>query len=349
MIAKTYGRSPGPIDELPPFPEGWYFIASRESILREKLIEKTWLGEEIVVWCDLEGRICVADAKCPHLGSHLGPSVGGEVREGCLVCPFHGFEFDATGQCVSTPYAPAPSTARLRLYETREILGMVFAWWGSGGRAPQWQLPDGPPPGAEWCNVGFRTLRFAGHVQQLAENSVDFGHLTYIHGYDNVSPIGSISVEGAYLRSSFEFKRARRVAGMDMVYEVSAVAHVYGLGYSFVEIHETTIDMRARYWVLATPIDSKRVELVLANQVRQMGKPRRVIMGLRFLPVMLRHRVMNQILLSQQKRDVQQDVVIWERMTYQHQPRLCRSDGPIGAYRRYCRQFYPELTSSGTQ
>ncbi len=33
-------------DELSPFPEGWYFVASRDSILREKLIEKTWLGEE---------------------------------------------------------------------------------------------------------------------------------------------------------------------------------------------------------------------------------------------------------------------------------------------------------------
>lgn len=32
---------------LPPFPEGWYFVASRESILREKLIEKTWLGVEM--------------------------------------------------------------------------------------------------------------------------------------------------------------------------------------------------------------------------------------------------------------------------------------------------------------
>ncbi|MYC68299.1 MAG: Rieske 2Fe-2S domain-containing protein [Acidobacteriia bacterium] len=346
MITKTNGRSPGPIDELPSFPEGWYFIASRESILREKLIEKTWVGEEIIVWCDSEGRICVADAKCPHLGSHLGPSVGGKVRGDCLVCPFHGFEFDATGQCVATPNAPAPRGAKLQLYETKEILGMVFGWWGSGGRPPQWHLPDGPPPGAEWCKLGFRTLRFPGHVQQLAENSVDFGHLAYVHGYSNVTPVGSLSVEGAYLRSRFEFKRVRRVAGIDVVHEVSADTHVYGLGYSFVEIHETSIDMRVRYWVLSIPVDSERVELVLANQVRQMHKPRKPIMGLRFLPVSLRHRVMNQILLSQQRRDVQQDVVIWERMRYRRQPRLCLADGPIGAYRRYCRQFYPELAAS---
>ncbi len=62
------------MDELPAFPEGWYFVASRESILRKQLIEKTWLGEEIVAWCDKAGRVCVADAVCPHLGSYLGPA-----------------------------------------------------------------------------------------------------------------------------------------------------------------------------------------------------------------------------------------------------------------------------------
>ena len=236
---------------------------------------------------------------------------------------------------------PAPKAAKLKLYETREILGMVFAWWGTGGRPPQWHLPEEPFVGNEWCKVGFRTLRFQGHVQQLAENSVDLGHLAYVHGYDNVTPTGSLSVDGAYLRSSFDFKRVRRAAGMELVLNVSATAHLHGLGYSFVEIHEKTIDMHIRYWVLSTPVDSKRVELVLANQVRELRKPRRPILGLRFLPVNVRHRVMNEILLSQQKRDGEQDVVIWERMRYRHPPRLCRSDGPIGKYRRYCRQFYP--------
>ena len=176
---------------------------------------------------------------------------------------------------------------------------------------------------------------------------MDFVHLGYIHGYDNVTPVGSISVEGAYLRSRFEFKRVRRVAGIDIVYEVSTVVHLHGLGYSFVEIHEHTIDLRARYWVLSTPVDCRSVELVLVNQVRQLCKPRRPIMGLRFLPMKLRHSVMNRILLWQQERDVRQDVAIWERMRYQHQPRLSRADGPIGMYRRYCRQFYPELAISG--
>ena len=75
------------------------------------------------------------------------------------------------------------------------------------------------------------------------------------------------------------------------------------MGYFFVEFHEKTIDMRARYWVLATLVDWERVELALANQVRQMRKPLRPVMGLRFLPMNLRHSVMNRIPLSQRDID----------------------------------------------
>ena len=333
--------------ELPPFPEGWYFLATRESILREGLIEKQWMGEEVVAWCDEEGRLCVADSVCPHLGSSLGPEVGGKVRGGRLVCPFHGFQFDATGQCVATPNAPPPRAARLKVYETREILGLVFAWFGSGGRPPSWRLPDDPPTGPEWGEPGFRTLRFRGHPQETAENAVDLGHLRYVHGYDSVNPVGSATVDGPYLKSSFEFRRVRAILGLkDLVYEVSAVTHIHGLGYSFVEIHEKTIDLRSRLWVLPTPVDGTLIDLLLVGQMREIPRPRRFFSGLGFLPGKLRRKLMNQIFLWQQKEDVLQDVMIWDRKRHRAPPRLCQSDGPIGLYRRYCRQFYPDPEES---
>ena len=198
---------------LSPFPEGRYFIANRKTIEKEKLFEKTWLGERIVVWCNEDGDVCVAEAVCPHLGSDLGPEAGGRVRNGCLVCPFHGFEYDVTGQCVATPCAPPPRSARLRVFETREILGLVFAWRGSGGRPPQWELPEAPPTGADWCEMEFWSVRFAGHPQETTENSVDLGHLRYVHGYSSVNGVGPVSVDGAWLKSCFDFKRTQTVAG----------------------------------------------------------------------------------------------------------------------------------------
>ena len=93
---------------LSPFPEGWFFVASRQALSKAKLIKKVWMGETIVAWCDENGRVCVAEAYCPHLGADLGPDAGGRICAGRLVCPFHGYELDAAGQCVATPYADPP-------------------------------------------------------------------------------------------------------------------------------------------------------------------------------------------------------------------------------------------------
>lgn len=346
MPTNAKSRSLSIIRELPLFPEGWYFVAKRADVLRSRLIERTWVGEQIVVWGDREGRICVADAFCPHLGSHMGPTVGGKVRDGCLVCPFHGFVFDTTGRCVATPNAPAPKAAKLKVYHTREICGMVFAWWGVGGRPPQWHLPDEPPAGEEWGGLRSTALRFRGHPQETTENSVDLEHLAYTHGYDEVEPTASLSVDGAYLRSCFDFKTVRRVAGLfDIESDVSTVTHVHGLGYSFVEIHESNIGMDARMWVLATPVDGEFIELTLATQARDVPGPKRFIAGMRFLPMRVRRWVAGRVMLLEEKRYVMQDVAIWERKRFQSPPRLCRADGPIGKYRLYCRQFYPRLSS----
>ncbi len=331
-----------------PFPEGWYFVADRRSLAKGELIEKQWMGQDIVVWCNDEGAVCVARSLCPHLGSSLGPAAGGRVRDGRLVCPFHGFTYDATGACVATPYAPPPKGTRLSVFPTREILGLVFAWWGIDGRPPQWDLPEEPAAGDEWSDLEIETLRFPGHPQETTENSVDLAHLRYVHGYDNVKPVGSATVEGARLVSCFDFRRRTRIAGViDLVFDVSAATYVHGLGYSFVDIREHTVGMETRLWVLTTPVDGTLVDLVLVSQARMLRKPKRFVAGLGFLPVKVRTGIMNRFLLSIQKQDVLQDVVIWGKKSYRPHPSLCGSDGPIGRYRRYCRQFYPRGDDGG--
>lgn len=325
---------------LYPYPEGWYFVATRESILREKLVAKSWLGMEIVAWRDGDGRLCVAEAVCPHMGADLRPAGGGAVRDGCLVCPFHGFEFDATGQCVATPHAPAPRAAKLRVFETQEVLGLVFAWWGINGRSVQWNLPEEPATGADWSRMAYHRFQFAGHPQETAENSVDLAHLQHIHGYDHVEPVGTVSVNGAYLKSCFDFRRRRRIAGLfNVEFSVSAVTNVHGLGYSFVEITEHSIGMEARLWVLSTPINTTEVELTLVSQIRDFPRPKRFVVGLGFIPMRLRTPLINGIMIRAQKRDVDQDVIIWERKKYLARPKLSRADGEIAVYRRYCDQF----------
>ncbi|MCY4449123.1 MAG: Rieske 2Fe-2S domain-containing protein [Chloroflexi bacterium] len=326
-----------------PFPEGWYFIGSRKAMQKARLIWKTWMGENIVVWCDENERVCVAEAYCPHLGSDLGPDAGGRVRDGRLVCPFHGFEYDATGQCVATPFAPPPRAARLRVFETQEIAGLIFGWWGIEGRAAHWHLPTDLADQTGWSAISIRTLRFPGHPQETTENSVDLAHLRYVHGYGSVDRAGDVSVDGAYLRSDFDFRRNYKIAGaLPFNLDISTNTHIFGLGYSFVEIREKSIGMDMRLWVLATPVDGTLIDLSLASQVREIRNPKRWISGLGFLPVGWRAPMMNRFISPQQEQDVRRDVIIWSRKRYRSLPRLARSDGEIMTFRAYCTQFYPE-------
>ncbi|WP_420625296.1 Rieske 2Fe-2S domain-containing protein [Candidatus Poriferisodalis sp.] len=340
----TGARELANTSSLPPFPEGWYFLATRQAVEKSKLLEQTWMGQNIIIWCDASGRISVARSVCPHLGSQLGPAAGGRVVDGRLVCPFHGFQYDADGQCVATPSAAPARSAQLSVFETRELNGLIFAWWGMDGRPPQWHLPAEPPDAGEWSNIQIRTVRFPGHPQETSENSVDIAHLSHVHGYGNVTNEIPVSIDGPYLESRFGFSTTRKIAKIARLnLEVTAIARVTGLGYSYVEFQELSIGIDARLWVLATPVDGTLIDMSIISQVREIRSPKRRIAGLGFLPRRMRAPIMNKFVADLQIQDVHQDVVVWSRKQYVPRPKLARSDGEVMKYRAYCAQFYPDL------
>lgn len=324
------------------YPEGWYLVEVARNLSRNGLLQKQWMGKQIVAWRDTAGTACVSEAFCPHLGGHLGPKSGGRVRNGRLVCPFHGFEYDIGGRCVATPNAPPPRTARLNVYETREHNGLIFAWWSGVGRPPQWELPDWPEQ--EWHRLEYGSLRFRGHPQETTENSVDINHLQYVHGYESVSQVGQVKIDGAYLQSRFAFRRRMNLAGVPILTDVRAKAHVWGLGYSFVEFHERVSGLYLRQWIMNSPVNDTHIDMVIALQVKRWepGQKWLATLLVRCLPPGWLPR----FFISRVKHDVRQDMRIWENKRYQPLPILSRTDGEIMAYRKYCEQFYPELEAA---
>ncbi|WP_419930534.1 Rieske 2Fe-2S domain-containing protein [Candidatus Poriferisodalis sp.] len=331
------------VSSLPPFPEGWFFIATRDAVRKAGLMQRTWMGEEIVIWSDPAGQICVAKSVCPHLGSELGPEAGARVVGGRLVCPFHGFEFETSGQCVATPSGAPARSAKLDLVEVREIEGLIFGWWGLGGRPSQWHLPDVPQTEDDWTDLQIRTIRFAGHPQETSENSVDIAHLSCIHGYHNVTNDAPVSVDGPQLESRFSFSTTRKIAKFaKLTLDVSAIAHVVGLGYSFVEFQEHSIGLDARLWVLAAPVDGTLIDMSIVSRMRTLHEPKRPIIGLSFLPTRIRAPIVNKFIADLQIGEVKQDVVIWSHKHYVPRPRLVHTDGEIMKFREYCAQFYAD-------
>lgn len=71
---------------------GWYVLDSKRAIGPGPSRYRV-SGQDYVVW-RAEGGILVAPDSCPHMGARLSD---GFVRDGCVVCPWHGLALDGEG------------------------------------------------------------------------------------------------------------------------------------------------------------------------------------------------------------------------------------------------------------
>lgn len=324
---------------LPPYPNGWYVLAFSPQLSRERLLSRTAFGRELVLWRTASGRAAAMDAYCPHLGAHLGHA--GRVRGEALRCGFHGFCFDAEGTCVATGYdSKPPPTARIATWPVREVNGMVLVYHGADGAAPPWEVPALEQRG--WSRPVHRRFELAAHPQETTENSVDLGHFAHVHGYDTVRMLRDVVTDGPYLSTAYASRRPLPLLGRRarLRFDFEFETHIHGLGYSQVDVLVRGFDVRARLWVLPTPIDARRLRLHLAASGDGNGDD--VHRLLRWIPRHLRAIAVGYGLLIGLVADARQDFAIWAHKRYVHPPALAQGDGPIGRYRAWAAQFYGE-------
>lgn len=165
-----------------------------------------------------EGKACVLDAYCPHLGAHLG--VGGRVSGNCIECPFHGWQFDGRdGQCASIPYTAGksnisheplyqllrlrqrpviyinlshtvPQIARVKCWPVDEVNGFIFFWYHAEQEEPGWKIPvidelqstASKGKNDSWLYRGRSDYKINAHIQEIPENGADVAHLAHLHG-----------------------------------------------------------------------------------------------------------------------------------------------------------------------
>src|SRR5665213_3880699 len=139
------------------------------------------LVEDLVLFRDRSGKFGLIAEACPHRRASL--AYGIPEADG-IRCPYHGWKFDATGQCRDMPNEPTGSTFSERTqttaYPVEELGGLLFAYLGPQP-APQLPRLDGfVVPG---------TVRMVGTALvpcnwlQIMENSLDPVHTEWLHGH----------------------------------------------------------------------------------------------------------------------------------------------------------------------
>lgn len=161
-------------------PDQWYVILESRK-LKQIPIGITRLGEKIVVWRDREGKPYVISDKCPHRGASLSQ---GKVTDGQLQCPFHGFEFDPSGNCIMIPAngrtSIPPKAMKSRAYLTREAFGFIWLWWGEE-QSEYPELPWFDDLGEEDFAYSSIYAHWPVHYSRCIENQLDVIHLPFVH------------------------------------------------------------------------------------------------------------------------------------------------------------------------
>ena len=118
------------------FAHVWTPIAERRNVKQGATLRVMLAGEPIVLWRDGTGSISAFHDRCPHRGVAL--SLGRVLPNGCLECPFHGWQFDPSGACKKVPLAPEAKRERLsaRAFPVRELGPYVWIYTAPVLNAP---------------------------------------------------------------------------------------------------------------------------------------------------------------------------------------------------------------------
>ena len=140
------------------------------------------LGEELVLFRDANGQLGLLGEHCPHRGTSLEY---GDIEDGGLRCPYHGWLFDVHGQCMEMPAEPKDSKFCQKVkhlsYPVRELGGLIFAYMGADR--------DNPPPLPNYAPLldrgGQRQIEPVRQADynwfNFFENSADPAHVCILH------------------------------------------------------------------------------------------------------------------------------------------------------------------------
>ena len=141
------------------------------------------LGQDLVLFKNAQGEFGLLDRDCPHRGADL--AFGRNEGDG-LRCPFHGWKFDITGQCIQTPGEPEGSKlctrVKQRNYPLIERSGVLFAWFGADSTTAP------PLPALDCLSApNSHTFAFKGQWQcnwlQAFEVGIDPVHPSFLHRF----------------------------------------------------------------------------------------------------------------------------------------------------------------------
>jgi phenylpropionate dioxygenase-like ring-hydroxylating dioxygenase large terminal subunit len=156
----------------------WHPVAYSREVAADSPRSAKLLDEHLVLWRTADGTAQAMQDLCIHRGTALSL---GWIKDDCIVCPYHAWEYNTDGACVKIPQKDGlsiPTKARTVKYRCQEQYGLIWVTLGE----PVYPLPEIPElENGEWKVVETGPFAWQSDASRQVENFTDFGHFPWVH------------------------------------------------------------------------------------------------------------------------------------------------------------------------
>jgi phenylpropionate dioxygenase-like ring-hydroxylating dioxygenase large terminal subunit len=109
----------------------------------------------------------------------------GWLEEDCIRCPYHGWKYQADGQCIEIPsnasQTPIPKRANINSYPVQEKYGFIWLFYGDLPEKERPSIPPLPEYAHPTMHPIYLEYEMVAHYTRVIENALDPAHLYAVH------------------------------------------------------------------------------------------------------------------------------------------------------------------------
>jgi vanillate O-demethylase monooxygenase subunit len=157
----------------------WYCAAPTIEVSTQP-IEQVICDRPIVIFRTAEsGKLVAMENRCPHRQAPLsmGKVIGDEI-----MCIYHGWVMNSSGQCVHIPHQDnIAKSVQIETYPIVEKWGLIWIWIGNSERVDETLIPDMDWTKDENRSSVFIRFHVDANYQLMADNLLDVSHSDFLH------------------------------------------------------------------------------------------------------------------------------------------------------------------------
>ena len=299
-------------------PDYWYAVESDRALKPGQTREVTFWGRSIALYRGQDGSLAALENRCAHRQVKISL---GEVRGCKLVCPYHGWTYDAEGKCVEIPhdlFGRNMPNFKIASFPVKERYGLIWIFPGNPALAETRKIPDIPELEGprRWACVPIEFL-WKAHHSMIVDNVSDFTHAHLHRDYKPFVDAKLIRYEAQGDRVTLSYDTTVGAGPISGLFvdrkrvDTSEIDLAYEYPYQW-----SNTDGRIRHWLFLLPMDERTTKcffLFYFDALKIPFTPLRIPQSLMTLTLKLANPLLIKPLLGQDGWVIEEEQAAYDK------------------------------------